>query len=58
MTLQTQPEILQLHPTLDYEAYDGAGNIDAYTHGNVKFFDLTLPLGLPKREWVLSLEVG
>mmetsp|Transcript_9706 Transcript_9706/g.13724 ORF Transcript_9706/g.13724 Transcript_9706/m.13724 type:complete len:307 (+) Transcript_9706:19-939(+) len=55
---QYKPEILQRHPNMDYEAYDGAGNVYEYTHGSVKFFDLTFPLGLPKREWVVSLEVG
>lgn len=55
---QYKPEILQRHPNMVYEAYDGAGNVNEYTNGNVDFFDLTLPLGLPKSEWVMSLEVG
>lgn len=55
---QYKPEIVQRHPELDYHAYDGAGNVYEYTDGNVDFFDLTFPLGLQKRDWVLSLEVG
>lgn len=43
---------------LVYSAYDGAGNIEEYTHKFVKFFDLTLPIALPRADWVLSLEVG
>mmetsp|Transcript_37931 Transcript_37931/g.43312 ORF Transcript_37931/g.43312 Transcript_37931/m.43312 type:complete len:352 (-) Transcript_37931:136-1191(-) len=55
---QYKPEIVQRHPELDYHAYDGAGNVYEYTDGNVDFVDLTFPIGLPKRDWVLSLEVG
>ena len=34
------------------------GNVETYTNRFVRFFDLTLPLSLPKADWVLSLEVG
>ena len=29
-----------------------------YTQGFVEYFDLSMPLELPKADWVLSLEVG
>lgn len=41
-----------------YEAYDGAGNVEAWTHGFVQWADFTFPLSLPVADWVLSLEVG
>ena len=41
-----------------YTAYDGAGNVEEWTRGFVHWFDLTLPLSLPRTDWVLSLEVG
>jgi hypothetical protein len=43
---------------LQYIAYDGAGNIDSYTKGQVQYFDLTVPLALPISDWVMCLEVG
>lgn len=46
------------HPMLTYRAYDGAGNIEKFTKGFLKYFDLTLPLHLEKADWVMSLEVG
>jgi len=45
-------------PGLIYQAYDGAGDIESYTNGFVKYSDFTQPLDLPITEWVLSLEVG
>ena len=45
-------------PGLIYHAYDGAGDIESYTNGFVKYSDFTQPLDLPVTEWVLSLEVG
>ena len=42
----------------EYNAYDGAGNVEEYTKGFLKFFDLTLPLAMPRTDWVMSLEVG
>lgn len=41
-----------------WAGYDGAGNVEGVTGGMVRFFDLTLPLSLPRADWVLSLEVG
>ncbi|KAL3944049.1 MAG: hypothetical protein SGBAC_001877 [Bacillariaceae sp.] len=45
-------------PHLRYDAYDGAGNGEAYTKGMMEYIDLTLPLDLPVADWVISLEVG
>ena len=42
----------------EFNAYDGAGNVHEYTKGFLRFFDLTLPLSLPRTDWVLSFEVG
>ena len=47
-----------MYPGINWRGYDGAGNVEQYTNGYVRFFDLTLPLSLPKADWVLSLEVG
>jgi hypothetical protein len=55
---QYRAKLLPMHPHLNYQAYDDAGNIAQYTSGFVKRFDLTLPLALPSADWVLSLEVG
>jgi len=44
--------------SIDWQGYDGAGNVEMYTKGFVRFFDLTLPLSLPRADWMLSLEVG
>lgn len=44
--------------TLLYRGYDGAGDVEAYTHGYLKFFDLSIPLNLPVTDWVMSFEVG
>ena len=41
-----------------WTGYDGAGNIEEATGGYVGWFDLTVPLSLPRADWVLSLEVG
>jgi hypothetical protein len=38
--------------------YDGAGDVEEYTRGFVRFADLTLPLALPRADWVVALEVG
>lgn len=45
-------------PNLRYFGYDGAGNVEEITAGNVSFADLSIPLSLPRTEWVLSLEMG
>lgn len=50
----------------EYRGYDGAGNVEERVASTgppgsgtlVRFFDLTLPLSLPRADWVLSIEVG
>lgn len=44
--------------TLLYRGYDGAGDVEVYTQGFLRFFDLSIPLNLPVSDWVMSLEVG
>ncbi len=41
-----------------WRGYDGAGNVEQATNGFVSWFDLTLPLSLPRADWVMALEVG
>jgi hypothetical protein len=41
-----------------YMGYDGAGDVEKYTHSFVSFFDFTIPLSLPRADWLLCLEVG
>ena len=41
-----------------YRGYDGAGDVEVYTQGFVKRFDLTIPLDLPVSDWLMTLEVG
>ena len=48
----------KLNSSFVYHGYDGAGDIEEFTNGFLKFADLTLPLNLPKTDWVVSLEVG
>ena len=55
---QYKAAVLSRSSDLRYAAYDGAGDILESTDGYVEFFDLTLPLALPKTDWVMSLEVG
>lgn len=44
---------------LRWRGYDGAGDVEEYTSGLVRFVDLTLPsLALERADWVVSLEVG
>jgi len=50
--------LLAREPSLRYRGYDGAGDVREYTDGFVKFVDLTMPLSLPRADWVLSMEVG
>ena len=47
-----------INKSIIWRGYDGAGNVEEYTDGFVRFFDLTMPLSLPKADWILSLEVG
>lgn len=55
---QYKAALIDKYPGLTYRAYDGAGNIEEFTKGFLKHFDLTFPLNLPKADWVVSLEVG
>lgn len=41
-----------------YRGYDGAGDVEIYTLGFVKYYDLTIPMKLPVADWVMSFEVG
>jgi hypothetical protein len=42
-----------------YQAFDGATNIESIVaDGFVKYLDLSQPVNLPMKDWVLSLEVG
>ena len=50
--------LLSRYPTVRWRGYDGAGNIDSFTSGFVEWFDLSLPLALPRSDWLISLEVG
>jgi hypothetical protein len=45
-------------PDLLWTAYDGAGNVEEYTDGFVSWLDLTIPLSLPRADWVVSFDVG
>ena len=49
---------LQADCGLRWRGYDGAGDIEEYTRGFVHFADLTIPLSLPRADWVVSLEVA
>lgn len=46
-----------LDPGVLWMPYDGAGNVETYTKGYVSWFDLSIPLSLPRADWVVSLEV-
>lgn len=50
--------LLAVDPRFQYRGYDGAGNIADVSDNFVGFFDLTIPLSLPRADWLLSLEVG
>ena len=39
-------------------SYDGAGNVEAISGGQVRWVNLTSPASLPRADWVLSVEVG
>ena len=56
-------QYFRAHPEAEirYAGYDGAGNVEEYTKGFLKYADLTWDLGafgVPVSDWVLSLEVG
>jgi len=44
--------------TLVYRGYDGSSDVEDYTHGYIKYSDLSLPVNTPPSDWVLSLNVG
>ena len=50
--------LLSAEPGVRWRGFDGAGNVEEVTGGFVQFMDLTVPLSLPRADWVLSLEVG
>ncbi|KAL1520843.1 hypothetical protein AB1Y20_022404 [Prymnesium parvum] len=50
--------LLSLQPDVRWKGYDGAGNVRTFTGGFVSFIDLTVPVALPRADWVVSLEVG
>jgi hypothetical protein len=50
--------LLSADSRVAWHGYDGAGNVEEATGSFVRFVDLTLPLSLPRADWVLSLEVG
>lgn len=41
-----------------YIGYDGAGDVEEFTHGFVNYIDLSSLLSLPRADWVASLAVG
>ena len=47
-----------MDPRYRYTGYDGAGNIEEVSRRFINFFDLTIPLSLPRADWLMSLEVG
>ena len=51
--LNMRDENTSLSSLKEYNAYDGAGNVEEYTKGFLQFFDLTLPLALPRTDWVM-----
>ena len=51
-------KLLAMRPQTQYRGYDAAGNVNEWTRGFVRWFDLTIPLSLARAQWVLSLEVG
>lgn len=48
----------ELATDFQYNAYDGAGNIEEFTNSYIRFADLSGPVNVPKADWVMSLEVG
>jgi hypothetical protein len=45
-------------PRVRWRGFDGAGDVEAYTDGQVRFADLTHVVDVRRADWVLSLEVG
>jgi hypothetical protein len=50
--------LLAKDPRHRYLGFDGAGGSEKVSHHFLSFFDLSVPLSLPRADWVLSLEVG
>ena len=50
--------LLALDSRYRYRGYDGAGNVLEVSDRFTNYFDLTVPLSLPRADWVMSLEVG
>jgi len=50
--------LLDVDKRYRWAGYDAAGNIEDASNGFVRFFDLTIPLSLPRTDWVMSVEVG
>ena len=48
----------KLKGKLVYRGFDGASDVEDYTRGYIRYFDLSLPMNIPKSDWVLSLNVG
>ena len=55
---QYKAEVTNARPSVDWRSFDGAGNVVDYTEKFVSWIDLTMPLSLPRADWVFSLEVG
>lgn len=43
---------------LVYRGFDGASDVEEYTRGYIKYFDLSLPMNIPRSDWAMSLNVG
>ena len=56
--LKRRDEDASISSFKEFNAYDGAGNVEECTKGFLWFFDLTLPLSLPRTDWVMPFEVG
>jgi hypothetical protein len=50
--------LMKLTPDIKYAAYEGSGNVEEYTMGMVKWFDLSMPFTFEPSDWAISLEVG
>jgi len=55
---QYKAAIQNRRPSVNWTSYDGAGNIEEWTKGFVKWIDLTNPASIPVADWAISLEVG
>jgi len=41
-----------------YRGYDGTGDVELYTQGSIKYFDLGLPMHLPVADWIIFFETA